>query len=345
MTSHDIADIVRRLAGRAEAVCRCYLSNGRRQGHYWQVGDVRNSPGRSMFVRLTDTAKGPAGKWVDAATAEHGDLLDVIRESCDGNDLRAALAEARRFLALPSPTPCPVANSRPRRSPGPSGTRDAARRLLRLTRPLPGTLAETYLRHRGITALHDLDALRYHPSCFYRPDGHSPMETWPAMVATVTSLSGSVTGAHRTWLARDGPGQAPVMDPKRALGDLLGHAVRFGRPDDILAVGEGIETVLSLRSALPHLPMAAALSASHLAAMLFPATLSRLYVIKDNDPAGIHASACLSERARAAGIEPVILSPVRGDFNDDLCRSGLRTVRAALRSQLLPGDVRRFLAV
>ena len=37
-----------------------------------------------MFVRLTgpETGKGAAGKWTDSATGEHGDLLDVIRESC-----------------------------------------------------------------------------------------------------------------------------------------------------------------------------------------------------------------------------------------------------------------------
>lgn len=70
-----------RLGRQAEAVCRHYLSAGRRQGHYWQVGDVRNTPGRSMFVRLRDTAKGPAGKWTDAATGERGDLLDVIRDA------------------------------------------------------------------------------------------------------------------------------------------------------------------------------------------------------------------------------------------------------------------------
>ena len=79
-TGHELAMA---LASRAEAVCRHYLSNGRRFGRYWIVGDVRNTPGRSMFVRLagSPTGKVAAGKWTDAATGEHGDLLDVIRES------------------------------------------------------------------------------------------------------------------------------------------------------------------------------------------------------------------------------------------------------------------------
>jgi hypothetical protein len=54
----SIADISRRLAENAEAVCRHYLSNGRREGRYWLVGDVHNTPGRSLYVRLSGSASG-----------------------------------------------------------------------------------------------------------------------------------------------------------------------------------------------------------------------------------------------------------------------------------------------
>src|ERR1700754_3296647 len=96
-------DLARRLADRAETVCRHYLSSGRREGGYWLVGDVRNTPGRSMYVRLKETPKGPAGKWTDAATGEHGDLLDVIRESCGLMDFKDVTEEARTFLSMPPP--------------------------------------------------------------------------------------------------------------------------------------------------------------------------------------------------------------------------------------------------
>jgi hypothetical protein len=61
------SELARRLARDAEAVCRHYLSNGRRQGRYWTVGDVRNTPGRSMFARLKgpESGKGAAGRWTD----------------------------------------------------------------------------------------------------------------------------------------------------------------------------------------------------------------------------------------------------------------------------------------
>lgn len=346
MARHDAADLAHRLGREAEAVCRRYLSAGRRQGQYWQVGDISNNPGRSMFVRLRDSPKGPAGKWVDSATGNHGDLLDIIRESCGFRDFADVADEARRFLTLPRPEPPKDPGGRSGSPSPPSGDlRYPARRLLTMTQPIDGTLVETYLRYRGITDLRETGALRFHPRCYYRPDDDSPTETWPAMIAAVTDLSGEVTGAHRTWLARDGTAKAPVDTPRKAMGDLIGHAVCFGTADDVMAAGEGIETVLSLRMGLPRMPMATALSSAHLAAVLFPRTLRRLYIIRDNDSAGDHATEGLTGRAQAAGIEAITLSPVLGDMNGDLRTFGLAAFRANLRAQLAPEDVARFMTL
>jgi hypothetical protein len=338
-------DLARRLAEQAEAVCRHYLSNGRRQGNYWQVGDVRNTPGRSMFVRLKDTAKGPAGKWTDAATGEHGDLLDVIRESCGGLVNFANIAkEARTFLSLPHCDPEQV-RFRPKSTPAPSGSPEAARRLFSMSQPILGTIVETYLRNRGIATLHETGSLRFHPHCYYRPNEHSPTEVWPAMIAAVTDLSGTITGAHRTWLAPDGSDKAPIDIQRKAMGDLLGNAVHVGVSGEVIAAGEGIETILSLRCVLPEMAMAAALSAAHLSAILFPDTLHRLYIVRDNDPAGDWARDSLIERANAEGIEAIVLSPTLGDFNEDLRAFGIDALRAAVRNQLVPQDVARFMAL
>jgi hypothetical protein len=344
----DASELAHRLARDAEAVCRHYLSNGRREGRYWLVGDARNTPGRSMFVRLNESLKGPAGKWTDAATGEHGDLLDVIRESCGLLDFHDVADEARRFLSLPRAEPEPQPKqSRPSAQ---IGSPVAARRLFSMSQPVTRTLVEAYLRNRGITPLYEDGALRFHPRCYYRPDEHSPTETWPAMIARVTDLDGRITGAHRTWLDPDGfdpvrLGKAPIDTPRRAMGDLLGNAVRFGVASDVLAAGEGIETMLSLRCVLPTLPMAAALSANHLAAMLLPLTLRRLYVARDNDAAGDGAAIALTERAQSAGVEAITWTPGRGDFNEDLRGFGLGALRAALRVALVPQDVARFMLV
>jgi len=346
----DGSELAHGLARTAEAVCRHYLSNGRRRGRYWVVGDVRNTPGRSMFVRLNGPESGPgaAGHWTDAATGEYGDLLDVIRESCDLIDFRDVADEARRFLSLPRSAPEPARKSAS--TPAPMGSPEAARRLLAISRSICGTLAETYLRNRAITILRGAGALRFHPRCYYRPHDGSPTETWPAMIASVTDLDGHITGAHRTWLDPGGfdpisLGKAPIDTPRRAMGGLLGNAVRFGIADDILAAGEGIETMLSLRCVLPTMPMMAALSAAHLAAILFPPMLRRLYIARDADRAGDHAVATLTERAQAASIEAMTLSPRLGDFNEDLRGLGIEALRAAVRIQLAPQDVVRFMPV
>jgi hypothetical protein len=127
------------------------------------------------------------------------------------------------------------------------------------------------------------------------------------------------------------------------MGDLLGNAVCFGLADDVLAAGEGIETMLSLRCALPTMPMAAALSANHLAAMQLPLTLRRVYIACDADAAGKVAAMTLTRRADAVGIEAILLSTRFGDFNEDLRRLGIEELRTILRMQLTPQDVLRFM--
>jgi len=334
------SDLARRLAQNAEAVCRRYLSNGRRHGRYWLVGDLDNTPGRSLYVRLTgpDSGKGAAGKWTDAATGQHGDLLDLIAANQHLTGLPQVLDEARRFLALPDPEPTV-------REPLPTGSPEAARRLFGMSKPIRGTLAEAYLHGRSLMHLSGTGALRFHPRCFYRPeDDEVPgRDAWPAMIAAVTDLDGAITGAHRTWLNPTTADKAPVASPRRAMGQLLGHGVRFGTVTDVLAAGEGVETMLSLRQIMTTVPAIAALSAAHLAALQLQPTLRRLYIAREWDHAGRGAADTLATRACEAGIEPVMLDAREGDFNDDLRQLGADTLSEDLRVQLAPEDVERFL--
>ncbi len=335
------SDLARRLARQAEVVCRHYLSNGRREGRYWLVGDVENSHGRSLYVRLTgaDNGKGAAGKWTDAATGAHGDLLDLIAANRHLDSLRDVLDEARTFLSVPRSEPPP------RDLPAPTGSPEAARRLFAMSKPIGGTLSEAYLSARDITGIRSLSALRHHPHCYYRPEDDEPDATpkaWPAIIASVTDSSGTLTGVHRTWLDPSGREKAPVSTPRRAMGHLLGNGVRFGAATDIMAAGEGIETMLSLRCVMPDMPMVAALSANHLAALELPATLRRLYIAREDDPAGRHATETLANRANELGIETLPLDSALGDFNEDLRRIGRDDLASGVRVQLAPEDAERF---
>ena len=132
------------------------------------------------------------------------------------------------------------------------------------------------------------------------------------------------------------------------MGDLLGHAVRFGNAGVVLEslggeIAEEFHAAAPFDQRLPLGREAFEFDALDLAAILFPPSLRRLYVLRDRDPAGEGARDSLVARAASLGIEAVSLTPFNGDFNDDLRRRGADALRAALMDQLHPEDVRRFM--
>ena len=317
------ADIAAALGARAEEVCRRYLPQGRRQGRYWTAGDVYGARGRSLFVRLAPP--GTRGKFVDAATGEHGDLLDLIRIASGAGSLRAALAEARAFLAMP---PMPTAEA-----PEDYDRAQAARHLWQRCRAIDGTHAEAYLEARGIERcrLHAsvFAALRFHPALIHRDDGG--VRRLPALVAAVTGTDEAVCGVLRTWLDPRAPAKAKLARPRKALGRVHGRAVRFGQPaGGTLLVGEGIETVLSIVTAIPDVVAAAALSAGSLGAFAPPADASRLVIARDNDLEGERAAERLVRRCAGARVDAVVVAPSGEDFNSDLVALGAPALRASL---------------
>ena len=222
----------------------------------------------------------------------------------------------------------------PKKAKAPGGTPAAAARLFAASVPVAGTLADTYLRSRGLTQGAMMSALRFHPKCWHRDEGQTRSIPRPALIAAVTDGARALQGVHRTWLAPDGQGKAAVETQRRAMGHLLGNAVRITHADQALVLGEGIETMLSVREAAPGLPVWAALSSGHLGAVLLPDGLQRLYIAIDRDPAGHRAAERLSARAKEAGIEPRVLEPRHGDFNDDLRADGLQALRQNLADQI-----------
>ena len=328
----NATELSRALSGHAEAVCRHYLPRGRRQGRYWICGDVRGKPGKSMHVRLAPP--GVPGKWTDEATGEHGDLLDLIQMSIDACELRDAIVEGHRFLSVPVRPAAPAASYA---EPSPSRYRDAARRIWRFCQGIEGTRAEAYLRARAIPP-RSWPALRFHPALNHR-DGDT-LHRLPAMVAAVTDNRNTITAIHRTWLDPVDPAKAPLAEPRKSLGPVLGNAVRFGpaekgRP---LIAGEGIETVLSVLAAIPGVAGVAALSANKLAGFNPPDGIGLLLIARDADEDGVRGAARLGDRARRAGIDAVVVPPRLGDFNDDLARFGVHAVADTFRPHLEAGS-------
>jgi putative DNA primase/helicase len=176
-----------------------------------------------------------------------------------------------------------------------------------------GTEVEKYLGSRGLD-LPPLERIRFH-SGLKHPTG----QKWPAMLALVTrGVDDEPIGIHRTFLARDALGKAPVEPQKMMLGPCRGGAVRLAQAGDLLMVGEGIETCLAAMQATGY-PAWAALSASFLRTLNLPDDVHDVIIIADGDMPGEAAAGHAALRWRREGRRVRIARPTKGmDFNDML---------------------------
>lgn len=246
---------------------------------------------------------------------EHGRVLVCCHAGCDQRDVIAALIERglwegtgkhRRIIARMHQKNLerePDADAKARTA--------AALTLWRASHDIAGSLAETYLRSRGIEPSPP-PSLRFHPSL-----KHASGRIWPAMVALVShGETGEALAVHRTFLAHDGQGKAPVDPQKMMLGPCRGGVVRLGEPGDALMVGEGIETCLAAMQATGK-PAWAALSTSGLRALDLPRAIAKVIVLADGDEPGETAAQQCARRWQREGRSVRIARPPSGmDFND-----------------------------
>jgi putative DNA primase/helicase len=248
--------------------------------------------------------------------AEENKVLVRCHAGCDQERVIAAL-RGRGLWAENGPRPLLRV---PRRTPVErKPDQDDARRseialaIWQSAKPAQGTPVETYLASRGID-LPPPDALRFHAGLKHPSGG-----IWPAMVALVTSgADGRPLAIHRTFLARDGGGKAPVEAQKMMLGPCSGGAVRLADPGDVLMVGEGIETSIAAMQATGN-PAWAALSTSGLRGLGLPEDVRDVIVLADADAAGDAAACDCAWRWKREGRRVRIARPPQGiDFNDML---------------------------
>jgi hypothetical protein len=222
--------------------------------------------------------------------------------------LGAAKKHIREALALVAPV-----------TPDATVRREAALRLWHEARPAAGTLAEDYLRSRGIT-LPVPPTLRFARYLKHAPTG----ESFPAMIALVTDADDQPVGIHRTYLAHDGRGKAPVAQSKLSLGLISGGAIRLGAPGPAILVGEGIETSMSgTLLDREHRPAWASVSAINMPKVALPPTISAVTFLADNDDKGVSLRETQKAKRRwlAAGRDArVAVAPAGRDFNDVLMK-------------------------
>ena len=186
-----------------------------------------------------------------------------------------------------------------------------ARRIWEETRPLAGTVAETYLRHRGIRIA--ASSLRFHP---HLVSSDIRQVRFPALVAGIQAPDGRFAGIQATWLADDGSDKAPFITPRKIFGHFAGGAVRLAPATDKLCLAEGVETGLSILQAT-GLPVWATLGTNGMKAIELPPTIKELIIAADGDQAGEAAAQIAASRLRGCGRRVRIVRPPTGkDFND-----------------------------
>lgn len=187
-----------------------------------------------------------------------------------------------------------------------------AKAIWRAARPASGTLAESYLRARGLH-LPIPDSIR-----FARLRYGTKGAEHPVLVAAVASAEGKLIGIQRTYLNASGTGKAAVPKAKLSLGRVSGGAIRLAPCSTSLVVCEGLEDGLTLQQELGLTTWVAA-GASMLPAMIFPEGVRSVAIGGDNDEAGRLSARKAAETFAHRGIESRVFFPAEAkDFNQEL---------------------------
>jgi len=250
-----------------------------------------------------------------AETEEGRILIHCFSPKDDWRDVRRALAD----LGLLDDEP--LANRRGARlSPAkvvvqPLDEERVARagRIWAESSALKHSVAEAYLRRRAVPpGLGESAALRLHPRMTSLDDRFKR----PALVAAITDAQGALQGVQVTLLSAHGTAKAAVATPRRVIGKLMGGVVRLADAEDELAVGEGVETMLTASDVF-GVPAWAALSADNLSRLTISHALRRLIIAADNDRAGMRAAEALRARMTSSTIVEIEVAPPGfNDWND-----------------------------
>lgn len=343
----DLHEIKLHLQRQVLALCKHLAPDGRRSGIYW----IARNPTRndrhagSFYIWLS----GAPGAWRDAATGDQGDVIGLI-QYVHGTDIKQALAFARGWLGLAS---IPEAKRREMMVQAKADEEAEAKReaeklrderkrahgtWLHCQRSLLGTVAETYLASRGI----ELRRLARQPGALHFSPAQKHVESgqsFPAIVALMVGGDNKPVAIHRTFLAPDGSGKAPVQ-PQRKIWPRFagtGAAIHLWRGEtglpagdaakqglwDRLVITEGIEDGLSVVVACPEYRVWCAGTLGNIAAIRLPACSPEVIVCADNDWGKPEAKALLDKGLLALARQgrreiKLARSPIGKDVNDAL---------------------------
>lgn len=270
-------EIARRLGGHSAGggyLCRCPVA-----GHGKGRGDLRPS------LAVSDGDR---------------DLVYHCFAGCAPEAIRAALDK----LDLTAPPPIGALAPIGRKT---KTTTAGALALWRDARPVAGTIAETYLRSRGLPATPP-PTIRFLPGYPY-----SRRERFPCLVAAVQAPSRQIVAVQLTFLHPSGARKADVDEPRRAIGPLGAGALRLARAGDHLGLAEGFETAWA--AMLMHrVPTWATLGVERYLKITIPAGVQRVTIFADNGGPGLAFAARFAEAHQDLGVEIVTPADAFDDF-------------------------------
>lgn len=268
-------DLKEKVKGRAriEDVAALRIRGMKRAGNYYKALCPFHADRNPSFH--IDTRK---NRYRCYACGAEGDAIQFLME-IDGISFREAVLQLAEFCGIIE-TPGKPAILKRKPPPRPFDIEqeaasdhaeiEKARKLLRSSVPAQGTLAEVYLRGRGIDPAKlpagVLMQLRFLPAV---PYWHTPnnktkpalLGEFPALIAPLQDAARAVRGVHITYLKPDGSGKIELradgrkLPSKKMKGKPWGCAIRLGLPAPLMVFSEGIENGLSSLIAKPDWPV------------------------------------------------------------------------------------------
>jgi hypothetical protein len=354
---HDKDQVKAALQQRVGSVLAALGFNDRvRDGVMTPLNPMRNDRRPGSFVIWLEGAKGLYFK--DHSSGEEGDLYELIRWTQRLNGWIDAYWWSLNFLGwgrheVRSASQIRVDQERAERERRAAEARKVAEESAKAGKAkwfwtvecqvidwkAPGVV-RTYLEDARGLPIERLaappGAIRFHPALDHYDRDTGEVTTWPAMVTAMSGPDGDVRAIHRTWLRPDGSGKADVGKAKKMGGVARGCAMRLSKgatklsPEAAakkgltspLIITEGIEDALTAAIAAPDARVWAAGSLSLLGLLEWPACVSAVVLVADNDwqtPEAISAFERVEAYWRAmAGKRPlkVVRAEVGKDLND-----------------------------
>jgi Toprim domain-containing protein len=262
-------------------------------------------------------------------TDRNGKLLVMCHAGCRQRDVIAGLRDRGLWPSGPSCRPT-TERAISNLAHGPDDDErnlEIARRIWGEGAPITGTMGDRYFTNRAINPNTPLPAtLRFHRRLWHR----QTQRHYAGIIARINTAEGRQVGLHRIFLEykpddlHGTPEKIGAEPAKMALGPIAGGAIHLGETGGTLIVCEGIEDGLSIMTRAEALGVPccvwAAVSASHLASVIVPKRVRRVFIFEDADAAGRRGADRLYRRLKAEGRDAVIVSPPDGskDCNEAL---------------------------